>query len=103
MADAQIRAAENRCAAGPAGASPTEYAVNSTVCAGDQTRVGVVEQIEGVVAQHEGGGRLGAEDRIAFAGQVGEDTQVVLDGFAGRLHVAVASGAMPQPTWPGGT
>ena len=55
----------------------------------DQAGVGVVEQVEGVLAQHEGGGRLGAEDRPALAGQVGQEPQVVLHRVAGRLHVAV--------------
>src|SRR5262249_17320144 len=40
---------------------------------GDEARVGVVEQIVDVVAPEEGGRRLGAEDRVAFAGQPGEE------------------------------
>ena len=78
MADATGRAAGNRCAAGPAGAGRHRKAVNSTVLLGDQPGVGVVEQVEVVLAQHQGGGRLGADDRVALAGQVGQDAQVVL-------------------------
>ena len=71
---------------------------------GDQAGVEVVEQVEGVVAQHQGGGRLEAEDREALAGQVGQDAEVALQPVAGRFRRRRRPApAMPQPTWPGGT
>ena len=48
-----------------------------------QAGVGIVEQVEGVLAQHEGGGRFGAEDGPALAGQVGQEAQVVLQRLRG--------------------
>src|SRR5207302_1361167 len=60
--------------------------------------VGVVEEVAGVLAQHERGGRLRADDEVAFAGQVGEDAQVALDDFAGGLDVAVRQRAVRLPS-----
>ena len=62
---------------------------------GDEGRVAVAQQVEGVVAQHQGGGRLGAEDRKALARQVREEADVVLRDVAGGVRVAIRQRGHP--------
>ena len=66
------RAAGSRCAAGRRRAVRPGTSSSSTVLRRDGSRVGVVEQVEVVLRQHERRGRLGADDAVALADEVGQ-------------------------------
>src|SRR5947199_252844 len=55
----------------------------------DEAGVGIVQQVEGIAAEHERGRRLGTENGVAIAGQVGQDAQVAPDRLAGSVHETV--------------
>src|SRR5262245_4918910 len=55
--------------------------------------VRVVQKVQIVLFQHEGGGRLRTNDRDPFACYIGQDAQIVSRDFPSTLYVAVGEGS----------